>query len=90
MTENTSIDESIEFVFSDNLCHNTCLSNTNTSNTKITAVIGATVSLVSIPTVSFFRLFNLPQLSSLSSLLSNHDCYFHTIPSDDQINLSND
>ena len=60
MSENVGLDESIEFVFSDSLCHDTCLSNTITSNTKITAIIGATVSFVSIPTASLFRLYNLP------------------------------
>ena len=89
MSENIGLDESIEFVFSDDLCHDTCLSNTNTLNTSITAVIGATVSFVSIPVASLFRLFNLPQVSysSTSSLLSNRDRYnyfFRTIPSDDQ------
>ena len=89
MSVNIGLDESIEFVFSDNLCHDTCLSNTNSINTSITAVIGATVSFVSIPVASLFRLFNLPQVSysSTSSLLSNRDRYnyfFRTIPSDDQ------
>ena len=89
LSENIGLDESIEFVFSDDLCHTTCLSNTNTLNTSITAVIGATVSFVSIPVASLFRLFNLPQVSysSTSSLLSNRDRYnyfFRTIPPDDQ------
>ena len=88
-SENIGLDESIKFVFSDDLCHTTCLSNTNILNTTITAVIGATVSYVSIPVASLFRLSNLPQVSysSTSSLLSNRDRYkyfFRTIPSDDQ------
>ena len=89
MSENIGLDESIEFVFSDDLCHDACLSTTSALNTTITAVIGATVSFVSIPVASLFRLFNLPQVSysSTSSLLSNRDRYnyfFRTIPSDDQ------
>ena len=88
-SENIGLDESIEFVFSDDLCRDTCLSTSNGLNTSITAVIGATVSFVSIPVASLFRLFNLPQVSysSTSSLLSNRDRYnyfFRTIPPDDQ------
>ena len=89
MSVNIGLDESIEFVSSEDLCHDICLSNTTILNTSITAVIGATVSHVSIPVASLFRLFNLPQVSysSTSSLLSNRDRYtyfFRTIPSDDQ------
>ena len=89
MSENIGLDESVEFVFSDDLCRDTCLSTSNVLNTSITAVIGATVSFVSIPVASLFRLFNLPQVSyiSTSSLLSNQDRYnyfFRTIPPDDQ------
>ena len=86
---NIGLDESIEFVSSEDLCHDICLSNTTILNTSITAVIGATLSHVSIPIASLFRLFNLPQVSysSTSSLLSNRDRYtyfFRTIPPDDQ------
>ena len=89
MSENIGLDESIEFVSSEDLCHDICSSNTTTLNTTITAVIGATVSHVSIPIASLFRLFNLPQVSysSTSSLLNNRDRYtyfFRTVPSDDQ------
>ena len=89
MSENIGLDESIEFVSSQDLCHDTCLSNTTTLNTTITAVIGSTLSIVSIPVASLFRLFNLPQVSfsSTSPILNHRDCFtyfFRTVPPDDQ------
>ena len=70
MSENIGLDESIEFAFSDDLCHTTCLSTTDTLYKSNTTVIGATVSFVSVPIAILFQLFNLPQVSysSTSSL----------------------
>ena len=89
MSENIGLDESIEFVSSEDLCHDTNLSNTTTLKSTITAVIGATLSIVSIPVASLFRLFNLPQVSfsSTSPILNHRDrftYFFRTVPPDDQ------